>query len=56
MAEDESQWISGQVTMVMQRVRGTGGLPFQDVLSSEMVAQVIRDTGTDGSRTESSFR
>jgi hypothetical protein len=45
MAEDKSKWISGQVRMVMERVRTERSLPFLDVVSSEMVVQVIRDTG-----------
>ena len=46
MAEDKSRWISEQVRMVMERVRGARALPFQDVLSTELVAQVVSDTGT----------
>ena len=46
MAKDKSDWISGQVRMVMERVRDGRSLPFQDVLSSEKVAQAIRDTDT----------
>lgn len=46
MAEDKSDWISGQVRMVMERVREGRSLPFQDALSSEMVVRVMRDTGT----------
>ena len=46
MAQNKSRWISEQVRIVRERVRGKGALPFQDVLSSNMVAQAIRDTAT----------
>jgi Transposase DDE domain len=46
MAEHRSRWISEQVRNVVQRVRGQGSLPFQDVLSSKRMADVIRETGT----------
>lgn len=46
MAEHRSRWISEQVRNVVMRVRGQSSLPFQDVLSSEMVAEVIRLSGT----------
>lgn len=50
MAEHRSRWISEQVRNVVTRVRAQGALPFQDVLSSGMVAEVIRQTGTAGRR------
>ncbi len=31
MAENKSRWISEQVRIVRERVRGTRALPFQDV-------------------------
>lgn len=45
MADDKSKWISGQVRLVMERVRTECSLPFLNVVSSEMVVQVMRDTG-----------
>ncbi len=45
MAENKSRWMSEQVRMVRERVRGARALPFQDLLNTEMVAQVVRDTG-----------
>jgi len=45
MAQHKSRWISRQVRFVCQRVCSQGGLPFQDVLNSEMLEQAMRECG-----------
>ena len=45
MAEDRSRWISEQVRIATEHVSANGFLPFQDLLNSERVAQVMRETG-----------
>ena len=48
MVQHKSRWISRQVRFVCERLRGDDGLPFQDVLNSEMVEDVIRETAPGG--------
>ena len=45
MAESKSRWISRQVRFVWERLREGEGLPFQDVLSSEMLQEVLLEMG-----------
>ncbi len=44
MVQHKSRWIARQVRFVCDRLRSRDGLPFQDVLSSEMLEDVIRET------------
>lgn len=45
MAQHSSRWISHQVRSVRQRFQQASGLPFQDVLCSEAVTEVMAEMG-----------
>ena len=45
MAQHSSRWISNQVRSVRQQLQQANGLPFQDVLCSETIAEVIDEMG-----------